>query len=247
MSRPTPSSEAPRLFPRTRWSLVLAAVQKDSTESSAALETICSSYWQPLYAYVRRCGQSQHDAQDLTQQFFSHLLEKRWLDSADPEKGKLRTFLIVMMKRFMANEWRRASSQRRGSGLAHIPFSTALAESHYAADQGGPLAPDEIFDRQWAMTLLNRTIERLQVEFASAGKLADFEALKDCLMAARGTIDYSALAKKLRVNEGAARVAAHRLRKRFREIYREEISQTVADDADLEAELRYLTAVLARQ
>ena len=247
MSKPTPSSEAPRLFPRTRWSLVLAAAQKGSAESTAALETICSSYWQPLYAYVRRCGQSEHDAEDLTQEFFNHLLEKRWLDSANPEKGKLRTFLIVMLKRFMANEWRRASTQRRGSGLAHVRFSTDFAESHSAVDQGRSLAPDELFDRQWAMTLLNRTIERLQAEFASAGKLADFAKLKDCLMAARGTIDYSALAKQLAVNEGAARVAAHRLRKRFREIYREEISQTVSDDANLESELRYLAGVLARE
>jgi len=247
MNGPTPSSDAPRLFPRTRWSLVLAATQRDSTESAAALEAVCSAYWQPLYAYVRRCGQSPHDAQDLTQEFFSHLLEKRWLDSADPEKGRLRTFLIVMLKRFMAKQWRRASTQRRGSGQAHVQFDTTFAESRYAADQGQSFAPDEIFDRQWAMTLLNRTIERLRTEFVAAGKASDFDALKDCLMAARGAIDYATLAKQLGMNEGAARVAAHRLRKRFREIYREEISQTLADDADLQTELRYLAGVLARQ
>src|SRR5258706_16069859 len=126
---PTPSSEAPRLFPRTRWSLVLAATQRDSTESAAALEAVCSAYWQPLYAYVRRCGQSPHDAQDLTQEFFCRLLEKRWLDSADPDKGKLRTFLIVTLKNFMNNEWRKASAQRRGGGQTHQQFDTAFAES----------------------------------------------------------------------------------------------------------------------
>jgi RNA polymerase sigma-70 factor (ECF subfamily) len=247
MSSPTSSSETPRQFPHTRWSLVLAATRKDSAESAEALEAVCRAYWQPLYGYVRRCGQSAHDAQDLTQEFFCRLLEKRWLDSAAREKGKLRTFLIVALKNFMSNEWRRASAQRRGGGQAHVQFDTAFAESRFVADQSSALALDETFDRQWAMTLLNLTVERLRAEFASSGKPADFDALKDCLMAARGTIDYAALAARLGINEGAARVAAHRLRKRFREIYREEISQTLADSADLDAELRHLAGVLARQ
>src|SRR6185295_2816858 len=135
-----------------------------------ALEVICRAYWYPLYAYVRRCGQSACDAQDLTQEFFSRLLEKRWHDSADPGKGRLRTFLIVMLKHFMNNEWRRASTQRRGGGQSPVPFDTGLAESQYAADPGGSLAPDETFDRQWAMTLLTLTVERLRAEFAAAGK-----------------------------------------------------------------------------
>ena len=192
-------------------------------------------------------GQSPPDAQDLTQEFFCHLLEKRWLASADPDKGKLRTFLIVMLKNFMAKEWRRASAQKRGGGQAHARFDTSFAESRYAADPNSALATEETFDRQWALTLLNLTVERLQTEFAAAGKPADFDALKDCLMAARGTIDYAALAAKLGVNEGAERVAAHRLRKRFREIYREEIAQTLADGADVDAELRHMAAIPARQ
>ena len=247
MSSLTSSSEAPRLFPHTRWSRVLAATQPDSTESAAALEAVCRAYWQPLYAYVRRCGQSPHDAQDLTQEFFRHLLEKRWLDAADREKGKLRTFLIVMLKNFMSKEWRRESAQRRGGGQARIPFDTTFAESRLATDPSSALAPDETFDQQWALTLLNRTVERLRAEFVAAGKPADFDVLKDCLMAARGAIDYPALAARLDVNEGAARVAAHRLRKRFREIYREEISQTLVDGADLDAELHHLAGALTRQ
>jgi DNA-directed RNA polymerase specialized sigma24 family protein len=246
MSSLPSSSEAPRMFPHTRWSLVLAATEKSSAESAAALEAVCRAYWQPLYAYVRRCGQSPHDAQDLTQEFFRHLLEKRWLDSAHPDQGKLRTFLIVMLKRFMAKEWRRASAQRRGGGQAHVQFDTAFAESHFAAGQSSSLGPDETFDRQWALTLLNLTVERLLAEFASAGKPSDFDALKGCLMAERGTIDYAALAFKLGVNEGAARVAAHRLRKRFRELFREEIAQTLADGADVAVEVRHLAAALAR-
>src|SRR6185503_6319650 len=122
------SSEAPRAFPNTRWSVVLAA-QQVSPESAAALEAICRAYWYPLYAYVRRCGQSPHDAQDLTQEFFCRLLEKRWLEAADREKGKLRAFLIVALKHFMAKEWRQATAQRRGGGHPPVQFDTALAES----------------------------------------------------------------------------------------------------------------------
>lgn len=246
MSRLTSSRDATRRFPHTRWSLVLAATRWDSAASAAALESLCRAYWQPLYAYVRRCGQSPPDAQDLTQEFFRRLLEKRWLAAADPGKGRLRTFLVVTLKNFMAKEWRRASAQRRGGGHARVPFDTAFAESRLAADPRPALAPDEAFDREWALTLLNLTVGRLRAEFAAAGKPADFDALKECLLAARGTIDYAALAARLDVNEGAARVAAHRLRKRFRDVYREEIAHTLADGADLAAELRHLAGVLAR-
>jgi RNA polymerase sigma-70 factor (ECF subfamily) len=245
MSRLTASNQAQDLFPHTRWSLVLAATRRDGVESGPALEAICAAYWPPLYAYVRRCGQSPHDAQDLTQEFFRHLLEKGWLDSADPDKGRLRTFLIVMLKRFMSKEWRRASAQRRGGEQIHVPFDTALAESRYAADQSRLLAPDETFDRQWALTLLDLAVERLRQEFLAAGKPAEFGALKDCLMAARGAIAYAEIAKRLGINEGAARVAAHRLRRRFREIFREAVAHTLADGTEVEAEMRHLAAALA--
>jgi RNA polymerase sigma-70 factor (ECF subfamily) len=245
MSSDCLSSQAPRVFPATRWSVVLAATRTPSPESAAALETLCRAYWYPLYAYVRRCGQSPHDAQDLTQEFFARLLEKRWLDSADPEKGKLRTFLIVALKRFLSNQWDRASAQRRGGGQAPVQMDTAFAESRFAADTH-TLPPEEMFDRQWALTLIELTVSRLRAEFTVAGKPSDYEALKSCLLAGRGAIDYAVVARKLGVNEGAARVAVHRLRKRFREIYREEISQTLAEGADAEAELRHLAAALAR-
>src|ERR1041385_6930640 len=140
------SSAAPRIFPDTRWSVVLAARRRASPESAAALEIICRDYWYPLYAYVRRCGQSPHDSQDLTQEFFRRLLEKHWLDSVDRDRGKLRTFLIVALKNFMANEWRRASAQRRGGGAMQVPFDTAIGETRYAADPHS-LAPDDTFDQ----------------------------------------------------------------------------------------------------
>ena len=239
-------SQNPGLFPKTRWSVVVAAREASSPESAAALEAICRAYWYPLYAYVRRYGHSAEDAQDLTQEFFCRLLEKRWLDAADPAKGKLRTFLIVALKNFMSKEWRRASAQRRGGIRSDLPFDTVFAESRYATDNHC-LAPDEIFDQQWALTLLQLSIDRLQAEFEAAGKPEDFELLKNCLTAERGAIDYATVAQRLGTSEGAARVAVHRLRKRFREIYREEISQTLAEGADLDAELRHLAAALARQ
>jgi RNA polymerase sigma factor (sigma-70 family) len=246
MSSRGSSSDAPRVFPNTRWSVVLAATGSPSPESAAALEIICQAYWYPLYAYARRCGQTPHDAQDLTQEFFCRLLEKRWLESADREKGRLRSFLIVALKKFMSNEWDRVSAQRRGGGRAHAPFDTAFAESRFAADSHA-LAPEETFDRQWALTLISLTTGRLREEFTAAGKPRDYDVLKTCLLADRGAIDYAGVAKQLGMNEGAARVAVHRLRKRFREIYREEIAKTLAEGADLDAELRHLAAALARQ
>ncbi len=246
MSSQASSSDSPRVFPNTRWSMVLAATRTPSPESAAALENICQTYWYPLYAYARGCGQSPHDAQDLTQEFFCRLLEKRWLDSADREKGRLRSFLIVALKRFMSNERDRVSAQRRGGGSAQTQFDTAFAESRFAADNHS-LAPEETFDRQWALTLISLTTSRLRREFTAAGKPGDYEVLKTCLLADRGAIDYARVAKRLGVAEGAARVAVHRLRKRFREIYRGEISQTLAEGADLDAELRHLAAALARQ
>lgn len=246
MSSQVSSSEGPRTFPNTRWSVVLRARQPESPESAAALEALCRAYWYPLYAYVRRCGQSPADAQDLTQEFFCRLLEKRWLDSADREKGRLRTFLVVALKRFISNERRRASAHRRGGGQEHALFDTTFAESRYAADRHA-LTPDETFDQHWALALLDLTVNRLREEFSTSGKQGDFEVLKSCLMAERGSIDYAAMAKQLGVTDGAARVATHRLRKRFREIYREEISQTLADGADVDSELRHLAAALARQ
>ncbi len=246
MSNQGSSAEGPRTFPNTRWSLVLAARKPQSPESAAALEAICRAYWYPLYAYVRSSGQSPPDAQDLTQEFFCRLLEKRWLDSADREKGKLRTFLVVALKHFISKEWRRTSAQRRGGGHAHAQFDTAFAESRYAADSHA-LAPDEIFDQQWALTLLDLTVSRLRDEFSIAGKPGDFEILKNCLTADRGSIDYTSVAQQLGVKEVAGRVAVHRLRKRFREIYREEISQTLAEGSDLDSELRHLAAALTRR
>ena len=226
--------------------MVLSAKEEGLSQAGEALETLCRTYWYPLYAYVRRCGQSPHDAQDLTQEFFRLLLEKRWLEDADREKGRLRSFLITALKRFMANEWRRISADRRGGGQPHLAIDTDFAESRYAADPGAQFAPDEVFDRQWAFTLLELTMERLQAEFEAAGKADEFAVLSAFLTLARERINYGTAAARLAISEGAARVAVHRLRRRFRELYREELSQTLPDGADLDAELRHLAEALAR-
>jgi len=244
MTSDSAATDVPRLFPNTRWSAVLA-VQARSPGSAAALEAICQAYWQPLYAFVRRSGHSPHDAEDLVQEFFRQLLEKHWLEAADRDRGRLRTFLITALKNFMSKEWRRASALKRGGGRAQAPFDTAFAESRFAVDPA-TLAPDAAFDRQWALTLLDLTVNRLRAESAAAGNPQSFDALKSCLMAARGTVDYAATAKQLGVSEGTARVAAHRLRKRFREIYREEILQTLAEGAEVDAEIRHLASALAQ-
>jgi len=245
MSNPSTTHETARAFPLTRWSVVLAA-RGQAPASADALETICRAYWSPLYAFARRSGHSSHDSQDLTQEFFRRLLQQHWLDAADRQKGRLRTFLVVALKRFMANEWRRASAQRRGGGHTHVPIDTAFAESRYAADPAATPA-EVVFDRHWALTLLDRAIDHLRTEFQGAEKPAEFDALKACLTTKRGEIDYAALSRQLETSEGAARVAVHRLRKRFREVFREEVAQTLADGADLEGEIRHLATALAHE
>jgi DNA-directed RNA polymerase specialized sigma24 family protein len=236
----------PQVFPHTRWSVVLAATQQSAPEADAALETICRAYWYPLYAFVRRSGQSPPDAQDLTQEFFRQLLEKRWLAAADRDKGRLRTFLVTALKHFMAKEWRRASTDKRGGGQTHVPMDTAFAESRYVAESATQLPAEAVFDQQWALTLLDLTVQRLETEFGAAGRAGEFVILKSCLATAHQAIDYGDLAARLNRSEGAIRVAVHRLRKRFRELYREEIAQTLPDGADLDAELRYLAEILVQ-
>jgi RNA polymerase sigma factor (sigma-70 family) len=240
------SSAQSGLFPPTRWSLVVSATGRPSPESQVALDTLCGAYWYPLYAYVRRRGHSPPDAQDLTQEFFLRLLEKRWLDSVDARKGRLRTFLVSAMDRFLAKEWRRASARKRGGDRLHVRMDTSFAEKRHAADLPVTLTADELFDQQWALTVLELTLDRLRAEFVTAQKSADFDVLKGCLMAVRGSIDYPSIAVGLGCREGAARVAVHRLRNRFREVFREEIARTLADTDDLEVEARHLAVVLGR-
>ncbi len=242
------SHEAPGgaqpLFVTTRWSVVLAARDKSSPASAEALESICRAYWSPLYALVRRKGHAPHDAQDLTQEFFARLLQKDYLQAADREKGRLRTFLHVALKRFLANEWDRVRAQKRGGGVAPVSFDTALAEDRYLQHGTAALSAERIYERQWAMTLLEQAMSRLRAEYQAARKEAEFEQLKSTLTAERGAIPYAELAAHLNITEGAARVAVHRVRKRFRELFRATIADTVDSPAEVDDEVRYVARVL---
>jgi RNA polymerase sigma-70 factor (ECF subfamily) len=244
VSHSAKSAEAQSLFVTTHWSVVLAARDESSPDSAAALEALCRAYWYPLYALVRRQGHTPCDAQDLTQEFFARLLAKDYLSSAAREKGRFRTFLRVALKRFLANEWDRVRRLKRGGGQAPRSLDTAMAEDRYQAEPGGGLPPDCLYERRWAMTLLEQTLSRLRAEHTAAGKAAEFERLKGVLMAERGAIQYGALAAALGLSEGAARVAVHRLRKRFRELFRAAVADTVSGPGEVESELRYLVGML---
>ncbi|MFZ2278654.1 MAG: sigma-70 family RNA polymerase sigma factor [Prosthecobacter sp.] len=236
---PASPSHSP-LFATTRWSVVLAAKHQDSQQ---AMETLCRAYWYPLYAYVRRDGHTPHDAQDLTQEFFARLVEKDWLRAAGPEHGRFRTFLLVAMKRFLINEWHKSSSQKRGGHITHVPLDAEDAERRFASEPD--LAPDAMFERRWAMTLLEQTLNSLEAEFAASSKAGDFQALKHCLTLDRGSISYPELAAQIGCSEGAARVAVHRMRKRFRELFRTSIASTLAEGEDVDMELQHVVAVLS--
>lgn len=240
----TPNPPPQPLFVTTRWFVVLAAQDKSSPDSAAALETLCRAYWYPLYAYVRGSGRSPHDAQDLTQEFFARLLALDWLRVVLPEKGRFRTFLIVSMKRFLTNEWHRDMALKRGAGTLPLSLDTTDAEHRFAAEP--PLSPDELYERRWAMTLLEESLERLQRAFAQTGKEQEFNVLKEWLTAERGSIPYGQIATALGTTEGAARVAVHRMRKQFRQSFRQTIAETVEADADVDVEMRHLVAVLSR-
>src|SRR3954471_15501822 len=225
------------LFVTTRWSVVLAAKDRSSPDSAAALEVLCAAYWYPLYVYARRQGHGPHDAQDLTQEFIARLLEKNYLKAADREKGRFRTFLRVSMKRFLANEWNRSHALKRGGGSI-VSWDAASAEGRYQRDHEPAQAPDQIYERQWAMTLLEKTMQALRADYSASGKVAEFDRLKPALTAERGSIAYAEIAGQLGVTEGAARVAVHRMRKRFRELFRAAVADTVESDDAVDDELR---------
>jgi RNA polymerase sigma factor (sigma-70 family) len=236
-------------FASTQWSLVVAARGDSSAEGAAALAGLCGAYWQPLYAYVRRRGYSVEDAQDLTQSYFSRLLEKRFLDQADARRGRFRSFLLASLKNFMANEWYREHAQKRGGDLFALSLDDRQhGEALYAAGQAvTTLTPEKQYERSWALALLNRVTAQLAAEFAAAGKEAIFEGLKTFLTGDAGELKYSQAAAALGMGEGAARVAVYRMRGRFRDVLRAEIARTVADPEDsgaIEEELRFLLAAL---
>ena len=232
-------------FEATRWSIVIAAGggAADSQRAHRALEHLCTAYWYPLYAFVRRQGHSPHDAQDLTQEFFARLLARNFLGDADPSKGRFRSFLLGALKHFLSDEWDRARAQKRGGGHQPISLDAESAETRYQLEPADESSAEKIYERRWALALLDEVLKRLRDEFTRDGKEHVFDELKSALTG--GKIPYAEIAARLGVKEGAVRTAIHRLRTRYRDIVRAEIAETVASPADVDAEMQHLFAALS--
>jgi len=234
-------------FTTTHWSVVLAAGEVASPGAAAALEVLCRIYWYPLYAYVRRRGYDVPDAQDLTQQFFAHLLQKRSLGLADPARGKFRTFLLHALQNFLANEWKHAHRLKRGGGTVSFSLDVEDAEHRYAGEPVTTLTPERAYEKRWAMALLERVLAQLQQEYARAGSSRVFEELADLLWGKNTTVSYVQIGQRLGMTEGTVRGAMHRLRTRYRQRLRAEVAHTVADAGEVDNELRYLIAVVSQR
>jgi RNA polymerase sigma-70 factor (ECF subfamily) len=232
-------------FPTTRWTLVVAAANPHRKEARSALISLCENYWYPLYAYLRRRGYPADEAQDLTQDFFLRVLEGRYLDRADPGKGRFRSFILTSLKFFVADEEDRRRAHKRGGG-AVVPFEFSSGEDRYQREPAHDETPERIFERRWALSVLDRVVENLRKEFLHHGRPEHFEQLKVFLLS-KSDAPYAALARGMNTSEGALKVAIHRLRKRYRELLRQEIADTVADPAEVESELRVLAAMLTRK
>jgi DNA-directed RNA polymerase specialized sigma24 family protein len=227
-------------FSQTHWSIVLAAADHQAPDVGAALEKLCRTYWYPLYAFVRRSGRSPHDAQDLTQGFFAHLLRRDWLARVGPEKGKFRTFLLACLKNYLHNEHARASGPSRNPGQPMLSIDAQDAEERYVLELADNATPEKIFHRRWVAALVEQVKERLGVECAADGKLALFEKMEPCLGDRTEQGFHTAAAAALGMSEGALRVAAHRLRQRFGQLLRDTVAETLANPAEVDEEIRSL-------
>jgi len=230
-------------FTTTHWTVVRQA-GGNSPEAVAALETLARAYWYPLYAYVRRNGHDPHDAQDLTQAFFARLLEHGYLQNADRNHGRFRTFLLSSLKNFLKNEWRRENCERRGGGQKILSLDEQTAETRFALEPFVEQAPDSLYDRGWAATLLERAMTGLRAEFEQSGKLELFERLKIFVWGDKSALSYAEMAMPLNMTEGAVKVSVHRLRQRYGELLRAEVAHTVSTPDEIDEELRYLVSVI---
>jgi RNA polymerase sigma-70 factor (ECF subfamily) len=233
----------PSQFATTHWSLVLAARDRAEPGADDALASLCGLYWYPLYAYVRRRGHGADEAHDLTQEFFARLLEKDSLAAVDRDKGKFRAFLLAACNHFLANERDRARAKKRGGGRAVLSLAAADAEGRYSAEPADALTPEKLFERRWALALLQQVMTRLRDEFEAKGKGRLFDRLRGFLVGEKGA-GYRRAAIELRLSEGAVKVAVHRLRQRYRELLHEEIGRTVGAPEEVEEEIRALFAAL---
>lgn len=230
----------PSDFAATRWTLVLSAARGGHTpRAAAAMAELCAIYWYPLYAFIRRRGHDAHEAEDLVQEFFARLLARNDLAGVAPEKGKFRSFLLAAVKHFLANEYDRAHAQKRGAQERVISLDALAADSRWRLEPAHDLTPEKLFERRWALAVVEQVLARLQAELAVAGKGALYEALKGFLVGGE-TESHAEAGARLGMSAGAVKVAVHRLRRRWRELLREEIAQTVADPAEIDEEIRYL-------
>jgi len=228
-------------FAATRWSIVLAAGgEHDATATRRALEELVQAYWFPLYAFVRRQGDSPATAEDMVQGFFAKLLEKKYLAQVDRSKGRFRSFLLAAIKNFMSKERARDRALKRGGGVRVIALDSLDAEARYAVEPADNVTAERLFDRQWALAVLDQVLARLGAEYAAAGRARLYEAIEPCLTAGAGAVDYAKVACWLKMTEGAVRVAVHRLRRRYRDLLKDEIAQTVDSPAQVEEEISYL-------
>lgn len=242
-----PGPQAARRFASTRWSIVAAAGRKESPEAHAALAVLCQTYWYPLYAYARRRLANADDARELTQEFFARLLEKDYLQAADSRRGKFRSFLLTAFQHFLAKEHARATAQKRGGGRRALPLEFQDGEHRYLHEPADPTTPETLYERRWALTLLEQALGRLRQEFTASGKERLFEALKGTLTGDGTGEPYEQIGRDLGLSERAVKTAAHRLRRRYRELLRAEVAQTVTAPEEVEDELRDLFAAVRRE
>lgn len=243
----TPTSTTPGdVFPVTHWTAVLAAGKQPSPQADAALEELCRTYWYPIYAYVRRQGVGKEDAEDLTQAFFARFLQRNYFERLSSEKGKFRAFLLASLKHFISDQQDKRGRLKRGGKAIHLSLDWESGDRRFRLDPAGPFNPDQAFDREWALSLLDRVLERLRQECQTEEKGALFERLKPFLMLNKGSIPYPDAAAALGMSEGAVRVAVHRLRRRYRELLRQEISQTVHEPDQVLEEMQALFSALTK-
>ncbi|MBM3758490.1 MAG: sigma-70 family RNA polymerase sigma factor [Acidobacteria bacterium] len=231
-------------FATTHWSVVLTAARPSAPGAREALEQLCRTYWYPLYAYIRRRGYGMHDAQDLTQGFLEHLLERNALESIAQEKGRFRSFLLAALNYFLTDQRRHEQAQKRGGGCEFVPINAIHAEERYQFEPVDDRSPEKIFERRWALTVLAEVLTKLEREYDHGGKNALFSELHGFLVGEKTGETYAAAAARLGVNQGAVKMAVLRLRRRYRELFRETIAQTVAHPAEVEEELRHLIAAI---
>ena len=232
------------IFVTTRWTMVLRAARADTTRARAALEDLCQAYWYPLYAYARRRGYSPHDAEDLTQGFFARILKLNSLAEVGRERGKFRAFMLAAMNHFISDEWDRTSAQKRAAQRT-ISLDAEMAENRYRSEPADKLTPESLFERRWAVTLLENVVKRLRGEYEASGQGALFMELRFAITGDKNTIPYAELASRLGLKEEALRVTVHRLRQRYRRALREEIAQTVADESEVVEEMNCLCRILS--